>query len=221
MLETEVLLARDGAVPAPGAPVVVLMHGRGAAPSDLAPLRRFFPDDAIVVLARAPFEAVRWGYGPGWAWYLYEGEDRVEAESFRRSQAELDALVDGMADVVGVEPGPILLGGFSQGGTMSLGWTLRRPGGVAGVINFSGFVPSHPDVTIGDAGGTPLFWGHGTADPAIPFEMATAGRERLRGAGARLETHDYAMGHGISPEELRDMVEWLGRVLAEGEEDVR
>lgn len=212
MLETQVLRTGE---PAAGAPVVILMHGRGADPSDLAALRRFFPDDAVLVLARAPFEAARWGYGPGWAWYRYEGEDRVEEESFRQSQSELGSLVDGLEGVLGMPPGLIFVGGFSQGGTMSLGYALRTPGRLAGVINFSGFVPSHPDVVIGDAGGTPIFWGHGTSDPAIPFHMATSGRARLQAAGATLEAHDYAMGHGIGTDELRDVVRWMQQVIAD------
>ena len=218
MLNTEVL--RTGPAPVDGAPVLVLMHGRGADPSDLAPLRGWFPDDLVVVLARAPFEAARWGYGPGWAWYLYEGEDRPETGSFRRSQSELEALVTGMEGVVGAEPGRIFLGGFSQGGTMSLGYGLRRPSEIAGVLNFSGFVPTHEDVPLGDeaadAAGLPVFWGHGTADPAIPFSMAVKGRDRLRAAGLTVQTRDYAMGHGISPEELRDARAWLEGVLRSG-----
>ena len=217
MLETRLLLAGGpaaGVAAPPRSPVLVLMHGRGADPSDLAPLRRWFPDDVAIVLARAPFEAARWGYGPGWAWYLYEGEDRPEAESFRRSQQELQALVEGLDDVLGADPGPLFLGGFSQGGTMSLGYALRRPGEVAGVVNFSGFVPSHPDVPVAPVpGGPPVFWGHGTADPAIPFDMARRGRDRLRAAGLDVEARDYPMGHGISPDELRDVARWMGGVL--------
>ena len=242
MLDTELLLgagpgsggaagdgdeAGAGRAAAAGDPVLVLMHGRGADRADLAPLRRWFPDDVAIVLARAPFEAARWGYGPGWAWYLYEGEDRPEAESFRRSQAELESLVAGLGEVMGVPPGPVFLGGFSQGGTMSLGYALRRPTDIAGVLNFSGFVPDHPDVPGSGrapspppagparrpATAPPVFWGHGTMDPAIPFAMAVRGRQRLRNAGVPLEARDYPMGHGISPEELKDARSWLEGVL--------
>ena len=218
MLETQLLLSdgpAGGVAAPPRSPVLVLMHGRGADPSDLAPLRRWFPDHVAIVLARAPFEAARWGYGPGWAWYLYDGDDRPEVESFRRSQQELEALVEGMEGVVGAEPGPLFLGGFSQGGTMSLGYALRRPTEVVGVVNFSGFVPSHPDVPLAPVpGGPPVFWGHGTADSSIPFDMARRGRERLRTAGLQVDGRDYPMGHGISPDELRDVARWMGGVLA-------
>lgn len=213
MLHNEIL-AGPGA--AEGGPVVVLLHGRGADHRDLAGLQRAFPGDATLVLPRGPFEAAPWGYGPGWAWYRYLGEDRVEEESFRTTQQAVGDLLEGLSGLLGREPGPVFLGGFSQGGTTSIGYALRRPGSVAGVLNFSGFLPRHPDieVTSGSVGGTPFFWGHGTMDPAIPFAMAQAGRERLKAAGADLDARDYRMGHGILPTELADAVDWMERVSA-------
>jgi phospholipase/carboxylesterase len=62
--------------------------------------------------------------------------------------------------------------------------------------------------------GTRFFWGHGTADPAIPFAMGQEGRAALRAAGAALETRDYPIGHGISPEEAADVRAWIGQGAA-------
>jgi phospholipase/carboxylesterase len=194
--------------------VLVPMHGRGADASDLAGLRPWLPEAAALLLPRAPFPAAAWGYGPGWAWYRYAGDDRPEVESFRAAQHALDDLLDSIPEALPYVPGPIILGGFSQGGTMSIGYALRRTGAVAGVLNFSGFVPSHPDVLVTpDAvGDTPFFWGHGTADPAIPHALAERGRAALREAGADLDARDYPIGHAISPDELRDASAWIERM---------
>lgn len=206
----------DPARPTDGTPVVVLMHGRGAEPSDLASLRPWLPDAVALVLPRAPFSAAEWGYGPGWAWYRYEGEDRPEEESFRAAQQDLDDLVEVLPSRLGYRPGAVILGGFSQGGTMSIGRALRHPGAVAGVLNFSGFLPGHPDVPVTSESvvGTSFFWGHGTDDPAIPHTLAQQGRRALREAGAELEARDYAMGHSISPDEMRDAAAWLDRFVS-------
>ena len=207
MLEFRIEKPEDAA---DGAPVVVLLHGRGADASDLAGLKRWLPTDTTLVLPRAPFNGAQWGYGPGWAWYRYEGEDRPEVESFRESQAELEAFMDALPAHVGFAPGPVVLGGFSQGGTMSMAYSIRNPGAVAAVLNFSGFLADHPDVDVTAADqAAPIFWGHGTMDPAIPFAMAENGRAALREAGASLETRDYPMGHGISPEEIVHAVAWM------------
>lgn len=203
--------APEGAVD--GAPVVVLLHGRGASESDLAPLAAQLPADAVAVLPRAPFPGAPWGYGPGWAWYRYLGRDRPEPESFSESLDALEACLDALPAELPVRPGPLVLGGFSQGGTLSMAFALTRPGRVPLVLNFSGFLADHPAVaaTPETVRGTRFFWGHGTRDPNIPFELAVEGRDRLRAAGAELEARDYPIGHWIDPTEWRHATEWIQR----------
>ena len=94
---------------------------------------------------------------------------------------------------------------------MAVAYALSRQGTVSRVVNLSGFVPLHPQVTVSPATveGTRFFWGHGTSDPAIPFALAERGRAALRAAGADITTFDYEMDHGISPAELRDLSDWL------------
>jgi len=99
-----------------GSPVLVLLHGRGSHMGDLQGLSRVLPPDGSLIRPQAPHSGAPWGYGPGWAWYRYMGEDRVESESLRNSLVALENLMAGLPDVVGFEPGSIVLGGFSQGG---------------------------------------------------------------------------------------------------------
>lgn len=196
-----------------GIPVVVLLHGRGSDRTDLFSLRRFFPREWAVIAPDAPFPAAPWGYGPGRAWYRYLGRNTPEPESFSSSLDAVGTLLDELPDTLGHEPGPIALGGFSQGGTVSVAYALTHPDRALSILNFSGFLADHPAVTA-DAGtvkGARFFWGHGTADPAIPFELAIEGRDLLRSAGADLETHDYDIAHSISQDELHDAAAWLQR----------
>lgn len=196
---------------AEGAPLIVLLHGRGSDRFDLLGLRRGLPAEAIIVTPQAPFPGADWGYGGGWAWYRYIGDDRPEPESFEESQTALGDFIDGIAEHLPVEPGTLALGGFSQGGTMSLAHALRRPGRIPNVLNFSGFLANHPSfsATPESVGGTRIFWGHGRQDPAIPFAMAESGWAALRQAGADLEARDYPIGHWIEPAELTAAAEWL------------
>jgi phospholipase/carboxylesterase len=196
-----------------GAPVLLLLHGRGSNERDLLSLAPQFPEGTIVLTPRAPFPGAPWGYGPGWAWYRYIADDRPEPESFATAQDALVELIDALPELLPVRPGPVAVGGFSQGGTMSVGLALRSPGTVFRVLNFSGFLPSHPEVaaTPDTVRQTRFFWGHGTHDPSIPFSLAQRGRAALTTAGAALEARDYAIGHWIAPEELEDAVEWMKR----------
>ncbi|MBV9774717.1 MAG: alpha/beta fold hydrolase [Gemmatimonadetes bacterium] len=195
-----------------GAPLLVLLHGRGSNEQDLMGLQPHLPQGVIVVSPRAPFSGMPWGYGPGWAWYRFLGEDRPEPESFEAAQGELGEFLRELPGALPVKPGALTLGGFSQGGTMSLAYALRNPGVVPGVLNLSGFLANHPSVsaTPETVRGTRIFWGHGTADGNIPWELAQAGRAKLEAAGADLEARDYRMGHTISGEELADAIRWAG-----------
>ena len=194
-----------------GAPLVVLMHGRGSDRFDLLGLAPAIAPGAVVVTPEAPWSGMPWGYGPGSAWYRFLGGDRPEPESFERSQRELAAFLEGVRAELPVRTGPLVLGGFSQGGVMAMAYALRHPGEVPWVMNFSGFLADHPSVraTAETVAGTRFFWGHGTMDPMIPFALAADGRRRLRDAGANLTARDYPIGHGISPDEAADARAWL------------
>lgn len=196
-----------------GAPLIVLLHGRGSDSHDLLGLRSGLPQDAILVGPRAPFPGAPWGYGSGWAWYRYLGEDRPEPDSFDESQNRLAEFLEQLPDQLPVRTGLFALGGFSQGGTMALAHALRNPGKVPNVLNFSGFLANHPSVKVNPetVAGTRIFWGHGHHDPAIPFEMAEQGRAVLRESGAQLEEADYDIGHWIDPGELAAASAWLAR----------
>lgn len=206
----------------PGDPVLILLHGRGSNERDLLGLHPFLQgnptlgSDPALLTPRAPFAGREWGYGPGWAWYRYLEEDRVVPETLSESLEALDDLVERLPSILGGAPGPILMGGFSQGGTTSLAWALTRPGRLAGVINLSGFLVRTPGVDAAReaAEGLEVFWGHGTADPNIPFELGERGRAELQKAGAAIEAVDHPSGHTITPGELTGLSSWITSVLS-------
>ena len=196
----------------PGAPRLVLLHGRGSDEMDLQPLGQLLAPDATLILPRGPYDGAELGYGGGWAWYRFLGGATPDPGHFEASQTALGQFLDTLPRL-GAD-GPVILGGFSQGGTMSLGHALRRPGAVAGVLNLSGFVPEHPTVRTDAAGGLRVFWGHGREDTSVPFAMATAGRAALETGGARVTAVDHGGGHQITQDEVAEARAWIERVAA-------
>lgn len=201
-----------------GAPLIVLLHGRGSHKGDLMGLRPALPPEAIIVTPQAPFPGAPWGYGDGWAWYRFLGGTTPESETFEEGQAQLEEFLRDLPSHLPVQPGPVVLGGFSQGATTSLAYALRHPGEMDGVLVFSGFLASHPSVqaTPETAKALRVFWGHGTGDHMIPFTHATEGRRALLAAGADLTARDYPIGHWIEPQELADAVNWVSGVIMAG-----
>jgi phospholipase/carboxylesterase len=181
-----------------GAPVIVLLHGRGSDMNDLQGLRAGLPARAILVTPQAPFSGAQLGYGGGWAWYRFLGGTTPEPETFVEGQAALHDFMTTLPEILPVKPGPIVIGGFSQGGTSSLAYALRNPELVAGVLMLSGFLASHPSVRVENAAGLKVFWGHGAVDQMILFGT----------------TGDYQIGHWIDEGELADAAFWLERVFS-------
>lgn len=196
-----------------GGTVAVLLHGRGSDMHDLQGLRPQLPADWVLVTPQAPFAGAPWGYGGGGAWYRYRQDDEVWVDTLHESLSRLDAFLVQLPGALGFEPGRLILGGFSQGGTVSLAFALSRPGAVSAALNFSGFLAA--SVELDESGAappeTPIFWGHGLGDPAIPIGLAEKGRNRLRRAGARLVDRDYRIGHWIAEEEVADAVAMVER----------
>jgi phospholipase/carboxylesterase len=191
-----------------GTTVAVLLHGRGSHKGDLQALGPVLPADWTIVTPQAPFPGMPWGYGPGWAWYRYVGENRLVEETMEESLGLLEDFLGALPETLGFEPGRVVLGGFSQGGTMSIAYAMSHPGAVVAALNFSGFVAANVELPTGEAAAsaTPIFWGHGTSDPAIPFHMAVSGRDALSAAGVPFVAVDYPIGHWIVPEEIHEAV---------------
>jgi phospholipase/carboxylesterase len=195
--------------------VAVLLHGRGSHKGDLQALVPVLPSDWVVVTPQAPFPGMEWGYGPGWAWYRYVAENRLVEETLAESLGMLDDFLESLPEILGFAPAMMVLGGFSQGGTMSIAYAMSRPGTMKAALNFSGFVAASLELPSGVEAetATPVFWGHGTRDPNIPFQMAIDGRQALNDAGVPLVSVDFPIGHWIVPEEIHEavaMVESLG-----------
>lgn len=210
MLQYEQVVPREARE---GGPLVVLLHGRGTDRFDLRGLAPELAPGAVVVTPQAPHSGLPWGYGPGWAWYRFMGGTTPEPESFEQSQQLLAEFLAEIPSRLPIPTGPIVLGGFSQGGTMSVAYALRNPGAVPMALCMSGFLADHPTVRAAPetVRGTRFFWGHGTFDQSIPFAHGEQGRAALRAAGAELETGDYPIAHGISPDEARDIRRWIER----------
>jgi len=199
-----------------GGPVAVLLHGRGSNRRDLISLAPAFPADWTIVTPEALHPGMPWGYGPGSAWYRYLQDNQVVGETMEQSLSELDKLMTALPEMLGAAPSRVVLGGFSQGGTMSLAYAITRAGRpdyrVDRVLNFSGFLVDDPAVELTESAvqATPIFWGHGHQDPAIPFSLAERGRATLREFGADLTISDHDIGHWIDAAELDAAVRWIG-----------
>jgi phospholipase/carboxylesterase len=60
---------------------------------------------------------------------------------------------------------------------------------------------------------TPIFMGHGTFDPVVDVRLGEETRKALEARAYSVTWRTYPMPHSVSPEEIRDIISWLKRVL--------
>ena len=130
----------------------------------------------------------------------------------RRAQTVRDYLVSR-----GIAANRIVVAGFSQGCAMALMTGLRHAEKLAGIVGLSGYLPLAATLAAERHAAnhdTPVFLAHGSADPVVVLQRATATRDALQALGYRVDWHEYPMTHSVCMEEIADLNAWLLRVLA-------
>jgi phospholipase/carboxylesterase len=209
----------DGYDPEQRYPLVILLHGFGAQMGDLAGVCSAI--DTRAYLYALPNAPVRIQVGPGLVGYGWT------SDPFRDSDGELDMAADKLAaffrEVMGrynVEPGGVVLGGFSQGGVMTYRCGLLDPQTFGGLVALSAMIPD-PDTLRTQLPAThsqPVFVAHGTLDTVIPVQKGRQARDFLEASGHHpVEYREYEMAHEITQDVLVDLARWLRCVLPPGE----
>jgi phospholipase/carboxylesterase len=195
--------------------LLILHQGRGsdertllALADDLDPERQLH-----VVSPRAPFADPDW---PGYRWYAILQPSHPDYEMFHASYRQLAEFHDELWRRRGIAPERTILGGFSQGAVISyaLGLGPDRPP-IAGILAFSGFVPTVDDWTPDLAGrpGLRAFITHGSRDRRIDVEVAREARDLLTGGGIEVDYRESDISHKIDPAHIPAAQAWLAQTL--------
>jgi phospholipase/carboxylesterase len=187
----------------PGAPLVVLLHGRGSNERDIIELAAHLPQDLAYAAVRAPIAE-----GGGYAWFANRGIGRPVAESLRENMDWFAAWLDTAA-----AGRPVVLVGFSGGAAFAGGLVLDDPARYAGAAILYGTLPfdAGVPVTAGRLAGLPVLVAQGQDDTVIPRELLDATWHYLTNAsGAPAWASRHPGGHGISAASLAELAGWLG-----------
>jgi phospholipase/carboxylesterase len=202
---------------------IIWLHGLGADGNDFAPIVPALVDPAWpplrFVFPHAPVRPVTINNGMSMrAWYdiaAFDLNARQDEAGMRASIGEVETLIERERSR-GVPGERIVLTGFSQGGAIALAAGLRHPEKLAGIIALSAYLPLHAalaDERHAANAATPIFWGHGIADPVVILQRGVDSRDLLQSLGHVLEWHTYPMGHSVCPEEIGDLRHWLTQRL--------
>ena len=199
---------------------VIWLHGLGADGHDFEPIvpelrlakavRFVFPNAPVRPVTinngmrmRAWYDIFQFGGGP-------EDEPGIGA-----SQVLLENLIAAEKNK-GIKAGKIVLAGFSQGGAIVLQTGLRYPERLAGIMALSTYLPLATKLEQEKNANNhdlPIFMAHGSYDDIIPLRRAEQSKELLVKAGYPVDWRTYPMPHSVCPEEIRDIAQFLLRIL--------
>lgn len=200
---------------------VIWLHGLGADGNDFMPIvpELGLPDDLPIrfVFPHAPSMPVTVNGGvtmPAWYDILDIQIDRkVDETQLRQSAQAAHRLIDREIER-GIPAERIILAGFSQGGAVAYEAALTYPQKLAGLMALSTYFATADSVVLSEASqGLPILVNHGTQDPVVPESLGRAAVDRLQTLGFKPQYKSYTMPHAVSPDQIRDIGQWLQQHL--------
>lgn len=196
--------------PAKGA--IVMLHGWGANAEDAAYFTGLLDlGDFHLVFPEGPFGHPAPG---GKMWYGFTPDfnfagDWGHLPELQASREGLMTFLEGLPTLTGVPLSQTILGGFSQGGAMTIEVGFEFP--LAGRMILSGY-RHNPIARISDQ--APVLMVHGAIDPVVPIAAAVETRDRLIEAGAKVKYLAFpTMGHEVSQVVLAEMDRFIKGIL--------
>ena len=203
---------------------IIWLHGLGADNTDFQDLPRLLqlpPNEAVrFLLPNAPKRPITLNGGVvmrGWYDIGFDIDRGLCPEGLEDSARMMRTLLD-REEQRGVPAEHILLGGFSQGGAVSLYLGLRYEKTLGGIIGLSTYMPAtHMFAAESHRANqdAPIFMAHGLHDPVLSLQLAESSRDLLSKNGYAVDWHTYPMPHSLCQEEVTDLSAWFGRILAE------
>ena len=192
--------------------LLVLMHGVGSNEQDLFGLAPYIPETFHVVSLRAPYRM-----GPNAnAWFEFgvnpDGSRTIDEEQEIASRALVVQTVEALTRQLNVPASRVIMGGFSQGGIMSLSVLLTKPELVAGAMALHSRLLPEGLSQIAPASafaGKQLWVSQGLQDNVIPVANGHFIVKQVEPLGLNLTYREFEGAHEIRPQELTALVAWL------------
>ena len=201
---------------------VIWLHGLGASGHDFEPIvpELRLPAELSVrfVFPHAPQMPVTINGGmvmPAWYDILEMSIDRkIDTAQIENSASAIHALIEREIDN-GIPAERIVVAGFSQGGAVGYQAALSYSKRLAGLMTLSTYFATSDTVALEPTNADiPIFISHGTLDPVVPEQLGQKAFELLLARGYRPEYKTYGMEHSVHPNQIKDISDWLQKVLA-------
>lgn len=196
-------------------PAIILLHGYGSNEEDLFSLADHLPSEYFVISLQAPIALG----GGGFCWF----DIRWGSVGFSTDHKEVQAAIDYVNVLLNSEEKKLnidlkrsILFGFSQGAILSYALSVQKPELFKTIIGCSGaWLPSCESVqktTSKTYAQHNILICHGTEDPVLPHSESTKVAAYFKELNISHQFNSYPIGHAISPQEIKDIKEWVNNL---------
>lgn len=185
------------------APLLVL-HGTGGSEHDLLPLARAVSPGAALLSPRGNVSE----HGAA-RFFARFGEGVFDPVEFTRRTQDLAAFVHSAAAQHGIDLARLTAFGFSNGANIAALLLQLQPATLGAAVLLRPMVVLDQPAAPGSLAGKRVLIASGSEDPIVPADHPERLAELLRAGGATVDVHVSSAGHGLVPQDIASVREWL------------
>ncbi|MCW1952553.1 MAG: phospholipase [Flavobacteriia bacterium] len=191
---------------------IFLIHGYGSDENDLFAFAEALPEEYFIISVRAPYAMQP--YGNAWYAINFDAEKGKwsDLDQARASRDLLHGFITEACSHYHLDAHAVSLLGFSQGSILSFALGLHYPASYKNLICLSGYMNEDLyEVAANKEAYKELhvFASHGSQDMVVPYEWAQKTPDLLSAMNIENSFKTYPMGHGVSPQNFSDLLDWL------------
>ena len=184
--------------------IIFFMHGYGDSMNGISQICNFLNPNNVYVFLNAPFKMNISFDFEGYRWFEFP----LDYEEFKFSQEAINYSIDEIISELNLNFHEIFIGGFSQGGMMTLHNNYK--GRLDGLI-ILGSRLVHRDSEFNLNKNNRIFMSHGVNDVVIPIEEAKSTVKFLKEKINDVFYKEFPIGHELSPDQLSELNKWINR----------
>jgi len=191
-------------------PAIFLLHGLGSNEHDLLQLVKEFEGSCHIFSLQGPIK-----HNPGYAFYTFEEEGIPTREVFDKVIQFTQAFIFEAIQQFNLDMEKIYVVGFNQGAVVAQTLALVMGSAIRGTVALSGYIPDFVTVEYNKLpmDKSKIFISHGEYDYVYPFVWGENSAAFFKDYGADVTFKTYEDGHGVTPENLQDLVAFIASDL--------
>ena len=191
-------------------PAIFLLHGLGSDEKDLLQLVDSFSSQCHIFSLQGPIK-----HRPGFAFYTFEEEGKPERAIFDKVLKATESFIYEAIEEYDLDEKQIYVVGFNQGAAVAQSLAMVMGNAIRGTASLSGYLPEfaaleYSKKTMDES---KIFISHGEYDFDFPFTWAEHAVRFFNDYGTNVTFKSYPVGHGVSEQNLQDLIAFLAQDL--------